>query len=107
MIIDFNINFNTYKENILNKKSNFEYICPKCGAKHSFIRHSTYKRYISFVEDNTLQEGTITIVRLKCTSCSSTHAILPKDIIPYHLYLLFDVLNKGYRNKDNLLAINK
>jgi hypothetical protein len=87
MIIDFKRNYNTYSEEILNNYDVFEYICPSCGAKHSFIRHATYERNVSFIDkDNSVKETRITVLRLLCKSCKRTHAILPNDIIPYCIY---------------------
>lgn len=86
MIIDFNVNFNTYEEKILNNYGFFSYLCPKCGANHSFSRHGTYERNISFFSRDNICNDKIKILRLKCASCESTHAILPVDVIPYCIY---------------------
>lgn len=94
MVIDFNVDCNCYNKKILENYSVFDYICPKCGAKHSFIRHGTYERNVFFVDSSkNLTEEKIDILRLKCTSCNSTHAILPNDIIPYCIYSFSFILN--------------
>lgn len=93
MIIDYAENIKTYPENILNFKGNFDYVCPYCGAKRSFVRHGTYQRHsISFIEDWPLEER-LCVLRLKCTSCKHTHAILPFDIIPFSIYCAMARLN--------------
>ncbi|TYQ16375.1 UNVERIFIED_CONTAM: hypothetical protein Cloal_2908 [Acetivibrio alkalicellulosi] len=86
MIIDFEANFNNYEEKILNNYKIFNYTCPVCGAKHSLSRHAKYKRYTCILYKNTICFDTIEILRLKCSSCGKTHAILPSNIIPYCVY---------------------
>jgi hypothetical protein len=88
MIIDKKLSFNTYEEEILNKSTIFVYACPKCGARHSLTRHCTYDRNVCYIEGISIaiSEKKLTILRLLCTSCNSTHAILPNDIIPYKTF---------------------
>lgn len=86
MIIDFNINCNNYIEKVLSKYSFFDYICPNCGAHHSLSRHAKYKRYILTVILGETYSKKIEILRLKCSSCNTTHAVLPADTIPYCIY---------------------
>jgi len=88
MIIDKKLSFKTYEEEIFKKPTIFVYVCPKCGARHSLIRHCTYQRHICYIEGVSIAvlEKKITILRLLCTSCDSTHAILPNDIIPYKTF---------------------
>jgi hypothetical protein len=94
MIIDFNVNYNKYDDKILNNYSLFNYKCPKCGAEHAFIRHGSYERNICFVEKKcNIISKRMNILRLKCNSCKSTHAILPKDVVPYCIYSLSFILN--------------
>lgn len=107
MIIDFTANFNNYIEKILNNHLFFDYICPKCGAKHSFTRHGSYERNVCFMDKhNNIYEERMCILRLKCRSCNSTHAILPNDIVPYCVYsfsFIINVLTKYYL-KDNKIV---
>jgi hypothetical protein len=87
MLIDFTVNFNNYTEKILENYSILYYICPKCGAKHAFTRHGSYERNICYIDDlKNIVDRRIKILRVKCSSCNSTHAILPNDIIPYCIY---------------------
>lgn len=109
MIIDFKTNCNNYEEKILKNYSIFSYTCPKCGAKHSFIRHGIYERNICFMENyHNITEKKMSVLRLMCTSCGSTHAILPNDIIPYCIYsfsTVINVLTRYYVNKDKVTSI--
>ena len=86
MIIDFTVDFSNYKNKILNNYSFFDYVCPKCGAKHSLTRHGSYERNICFIDNHNICEEKICVLRLKCASCNSTHAVLPNDVIPYCIY---------------------
>jgi hypothetical protein len=87
MIIDFTINFNNYDDRILKDYSIITYTCPKCGAKHSLTRHGCYERNILLIDElGNIQDRRIVVLRVKCSSCKTTHAILPNDIIPYCIY---------------------
>ncbi|WP_395939534.1 DUF6431 domain-containing protein [Clostridium sp. DJ247] len=109
MIIDFNVNYNNYNEKILNNYSIFYYICPKCGAKHSLTRHGNHERNVCFIDDSqNVRDRKIIILRVKCSSCNSTHAILPNDIIPYCIYsfsFILNVLTEYYSNEHRVLDI--
>lgn len=52
--------------------------CP-CGHSGCLIRHGTYKRRVQ-LNDKVL---TLTVVRVLCTSCGHTHALLLSSIVPY------------------------
>jgi hypothetical protein len=86
MINDFDIDINNYIENILTFFGFWKYSCPCCGSKNSLIRHAKYERYICLFENNVFVCHMITILRLKCKSCGTTHAILPADVIPYKIF---------------------
>ena len=60
--------------------------CPKCGNIHLIPMESTYKRNIIFRIGNILLKFKITIPRLICENCSSTHAVLPDFCIPFKQY---------------------
>ena len=109
MIIDFTVNFNNYKQEILDNYSFFYYTCPKCGAKHSFTRHGSYERNVCFVDNhNNIYEELMCILRLKCSCCNSTHAVLPNDIVPYCIYsasFVIKVLSKYYSKENKILDI--
>lgn len=109
MIIDFSVSFNSYKEKILNKYDFFQYKCPNCGSTHSFSRHATYQRNISFLLENKILNEKLEILRLKCTSCKTTHAILPNDIVPYCIYsysFIMNILLKHFVDKESVLSIS-
>ena len=89
MIINFYINCKDYEEEILINYSFHNYKCPKCGNKHSWNRHGSYERNIVLINDNTFIDSKMNILRLKCTSCKSTHAVLPGDVIPYYISFVF------------------
>lgn len=92
MIIDFSLSRNNYHE-ILEFYGDWKYQCPVCGAKHHLIRHGSYERYLVFPGDDVVLECIcMTVLRLKCTSCGTTHAVLPMDIIPFHQYCIQAVL---------------
>lgn len=67
--------------------------CLNCGAKRpTWAYHDSYERYLISYENNAIITDTIDITRITCSSCNSTHAILPEIIIPYRSYSLLFVL---------------
>lgn len=106
MVIDFKVNFNNYEEKILKNYSFFDYPCPKCGAKHSLTRHGSYDRNVCFIDAaQNIVEQKFTLLRVKCSSCNSTHAILPNDIIPYCIYsfsFILSTLTEYYSNEHSI-----
>ncbi len=87
MIIDFTVNFNDYNDKILKNYNIINYTCPKCGAKHSLTRHGCYERNVLLIDElGNIEDKRMVVLRVKCSSCKTTHAILPNDIIPYCIY---------------------
>lgn len=86
MIIDFDVCCNCYREEILNFFGFWKYCCPACGARKSFTRHATYERNICYMKNNECVGMRITVLRLLCSSCGTTHAILPSGTIPFCYY---------------------
>lgn len=50
-----------------------------CGCRGSMIRHGFYRRTVKSMAGNRI----LKILRLKCSSCGVTHAILPVSIVPW------------------------
>jgi transposase-like protein len=68
--------------------------CPNCGAKHpTWSYHESYERYLISYQNKTIITDTIDVTRIMCSSCKSTHAILPEIIIPFSSYSLIFVLS--------------
>lgn len=87
MIIDFGHSFKDYDE-ILYFYGIWDCSCPKCGARRSMHRHGKYHRNLILWEDRRLLEIGGEILRLKCSSCGSTHAVLTLDMVPFFSYSL-------------------
>ena len=111
MINDLYINCNTYDKKVIKNNLIFTYICPKCGAKHSFIRHGYYQRNSCFFNNNfEICEKKLTILRLLCKGCLSTHAVLPGNVIPYGIYdnsSILHFLTQHFVYKRSVLSISK
>ncbi len=60
--------------------------CPCCSSKGNCIIHARYERSIIDFQDGKPVESRLRILRVKCTSCEHTHAILPDFIVPYLSY---------------------
>lgn len=67
--------------------------CPTCGTQHpGWKRHGQYMRNLISFELGQVVTCRITVLRYKCLSCQSTHAILPASITPYGPYSLLFIL---------------
>ena len=66
--------------------------CPWCGSKGNCVSHGSYMRSMADFTYGKTVYGEICVLRLCCTSCGHTHAILPDVIIPYSVYGLFFIL---------------
>lgn len=85
--------------------------CPNCGAKHPvWTYHDSYKRYLISYENKSTITDIIDITRIICSSCKSTHAILPEIIIPFSSYSLFfvlSVLKDYFRSSETVASLCK
>lgn len=75
-------------------------ICPKCNSQGQFYRHGFYVRFLvlfSCVANIFIKDKIeVTVLRVRCTNCNKTHAILDFNIIPYCSYsvsFIFEVLS--------------
>jgi len=93
MIIDFRYTFKTYSDNILDFYGIWNYECPICHSHHRWERHGIYSRFLILPADGLFREELMDILRLRCTSCGHTHAILPADVIPYCIYSVSAILS--------------
>ena len=84
MIIDWKTDSLHYERKVKEIK-NMNYKCPICKRKGTLVRHGFYLRNIILWIGN-VEERQLLILRFRCTFCKSTHALLPKDVIPYHIY---------------------
>lgn len=66
--------------------------CPKCGAIGKLAKHGDYSRGLTTYEDGQIIDSTISPKRVFCSSCESSHAVLPDIIIPYGRYSIIFVL---------------
>ena len=110
-----NTNFKETIQNYLNT-INFGYLeCPNCHS-HDLIRWGSYQRnVIFFSNDGTNFESEILkIQRVRCKSCSKTHALLPFGIIPYKQFtdeiisrILFELTDNTLENISNKYLIDQ
>lgn len=83
--------------------------CPKCGKTHLKIFSSTYSRNIIFKINNLLIKVKITIPRLICENCNSTHAVLPDFCIPLKQYskqAILDITSTALNSSTEAVANN-
>lgn len=66
--------------------------CPHCKSTGNCIRHASYERSLVSFENGRVIFRRLLILRVICSSCRHTHAILPDVIIPYGSYSLSFIL---------------
>ena len=92
------ISYNKFIEGL-----SFHQITCSCGHTGQCIKHAYYNRRLK------ASEGLISlrILRVKCNSCSKTHAIFPSCIIPYSQVILSDCISiiKSYLNQESFYPI--
>jgi len=62
--------------------------CPHCGAVGRLSPYGSYSRWLISHENGQLVAHHINLLRFICSSCNTTHALLPDIIIPYSSYSL-------------------
>ena len=60
--------------------------CPGCRSLGAMSPHGSYGRNFVYRADGRTITKTIAIVRLKCSSCKATHAVLPLAAVPFYAY---------------------
>lgn len=89
MVYDFQTTCKTYDKNIYNRKYFEATPCPACPAIGRFVMHGSYSRYAIYFGDGKTMLRQVEIKRIKCVSCKTTHAVMPRDIIPYEILSIF------------------
>ena len=97
MIHDFTTDCKAYNKNRYTRERFSLTKCPKCRAIGRFTLHGSYFRHVIYLNDGELLHNTLCIKIIRCKSCRSTHAILPRDIIPYRLLALSAVVFTLYK----------
>ena len=67
-------------------------LCPVCGSRGNCRVYAAYQRSLVDMEGGRVVYATITVKRVRCSSCGHTHAVLPDYIIPYTTYSLLFIL---------------
>ena len=75
-------NYNLISQDFYNKTINsldLNLISCTCGHSGCLIRYGSYKRNVQLKDERI----TLTIVRVYCTACAHTHALLLSSLVPY------------------------
>lgn len=108
MIICFNNKINNFNEKSLKKYKNcdkkLQYVqslmptfsdienkCPYCKCKDTLIKYGHYKRNLSILEGNSIENYVVSVQRVSCKGCGKTHALLPNFIVPYIIMACFSI----------------
>jgi len=62
--------------------------CPRCRAIGKLSDYDVYERNHVTIADDIMVETRVSVRRVECSSCGSTHALLPDTLIPYNPYTL-------------------
>jgi len=66
--------------------------CPNCGAVGKLAENGEYDRHLVSYEDGRITDSEVKAKLFFCSSCETSHALLPDIIIPYGRYSLLFVL---------------
>lgn len=86
MIIDWDTDSLHYEKQV-KKERKLNYKCPICKQKSTLVRHGFYRRNIVLWLGRAVEQELV-LLRLRCKACKCTHAVLPRDVIPYRIYCL-------------------
>ena len=53
--------------------------CPRCGCPGNYVGHGSYLRHVV----HRGREERISVRRVRCVGCMSTHALMPPGVVPY------------------------
>lgn len=93
MILYFTDSINSFSQTSYNKIAfslqNSTITCPKCGCSCHFSYHARYSRtfHIGSIDI------TIMVIRLRCSHCRSTHAVLPSFAMPFSRINIEDAID--------------
>lgn len=82
--------------------------CPACRTRGSFKPHGFYQRYVVDYVHGRIIVARKNILRVKCSSCGHTHALLKDFLIPYCQYTLrfiLQVLKAYFRHSHTVSRI--
>lgn len=85
MLIDWKADSLHYKRRVEENTKKIHYRCPICKGKGTCTRHGYYIRHIICWRGQ-LVEQQLRILRVVCSECFRTHAVLPRDVIPHRIY---------------------
>lgn len=87
MIIDWKTDSLHYERKIKETTKKIRYRCPICKRKETCKRHGYYVRNVVCWLGR-IVERRLRILRVLCTICMHTHAVLPCDVIPHKIYTI-------------------
>lgn len=106
------LNLNDYDlyQFLLKKSKTDALSCPHCHApQERFVHNGSYSRHLVFIGQNKVQDKFIEVEDFKCTSCSTTHALLYSLVIPHSSYsvhflisLLYSRITGRFKNIQSL-----
>lgn len=68
-------------------------LCPHCGARRCCKPHGSYERTMISILNGSRNDQALTVLRVMCSSCKKTHALLSDALIPFGSYSLRFILH--------------
>ena len=85
--------------------------CPGCGSRGTLAPHAGYSRHYVSMEGDAVTDTLIEVARLRCSSCGTTHAVLPLTAVPRSVFsvlfiasLIADHINRRFPGVESLCA---
>jgi len=79
-------------DDISNGFNHYDKTCPYCGTVGKMALYGNYERGLTYLKSSRVTDSRLRLLRVKCESCTVSHAVLPDIIIPYGRYCLSFVL---------------
>lgn len=87
----------------------YTFYCGVCKKETSMRRHGSYQGYLIDYSEGSVVNNRVTVPRLRCDECKTTHAVLLECYIPkgsYHKKIR-DMAIRDYYNNINIEKICK
>jgi hypothetical protein len=73
-------------QNATDSFNHFDTRCPGCGASGKLSEYGSYTRCLVSYEAGNVIDRQIKPLRFMCSSCHTTHALLPDIVVPHSTY---------------------
>jgi ribosomal protein S27AE len=82
--------------------------CPRCGASGKLSPYGSYAGWLVSIDGASVNADRVRKLRFECSSCGTTHALLPDILIPHSQYSVrfkLTVLIAYFERKETVVTI--